>query len=69
MVEYDASNSTWVARSKDEYRLAKMTHTFFIVVNSWLATELISGPFTLNTYCGSNSAIIIESSYDENQHV
>ena len=68
VVEYEASNSTWVARQSDEYRLRKMTHTFTIIVRSWFAS-MVSGPFTLNTYCGMNSAILSESSFESNQRV
>ena len=62
--EHDVSNSTWVARVEDQYRLRKMTHTFQIVVTSW-ATSMTTGPFTLNVYCGLNSAILTESTFDQ----
>ena len=68
VVEYDASNSTWVARHEDDYRLRKTTHTFSIIIESWLSS-LISGPFTLSVYCGPNSAVLSESLFEDTQHV
>ena len=49
-------------------RFRKVSHSFYIKVESGASYD-ITGPFTLNVYCGPNSAILSESSYDQTQWV
>ena len=68
VAQYDLSNSTWVARIADSLMLRKLTYTFYLDVSSG-ASSIITGPFSLNVYCGLNSATISESTYSLTQIV
>ena len=65
---YDLTNFTMVARVTDSLRLRKDSYTFYLRVTAG-ASSIFTGPFVLNVYCGLNSAVITESSYDADQVV
>jgi hypothetical protein len=65
---YDLANLTMVARVADSLRLRKLSYTFYLRVTAG-ASSIFTGPFVLNVYCGLNSAIITESTYEPTQVV
>jgi hypothetical protein len=65
---YNSVNFTMVARIADSLRLRKISYTFYLRVTAG-ASSIFTGPFVLNVYCGLNSAIITESTYEVTQVV
>ena len=65
---YDLANLTMVARVADSLRLRKLSYIFYLRVTAG-ASSIFTGPFVLNVYCGLNSAIITESTYEPTQVV